>query len=62
MVHSLVLLLCLLSLNNYAAVLLQISIQWDLPWFVDLALWPAYLVENFLKWSVTWMDVEPQAP
>lgn len=40
----------------------QISIQWDLPWFVDLALWPAYLVENFLKWSVTWMDVEPQAP
>lgn len=38
----------------------QISINWDLPWTVDLLLWPAYLLETFLKWSVTWMDVPAQ--
>lgn len=39
---------------------LQISINWNLPWAVDLLLWPAYLLEGFLKWSVTWMDVPAQ--
>ncbi|CAM9879672.1 unnamed protein product [Scytosiphon promiscuus] len=38
----------------------QISINWDLPWTVDLLLWPAYLLETFLKWSITWMDVPAQ--
>ncbi|CAN0019210.1 unnamed protein product [Ectocarpus fasciculatus] len=38
----------------------QTSINWDLPWAVDLVLWPAYLLETFLKWSVTWMDVPAQ--
>eukprot|EP00903_Cladosiphon_okamuranus_P019645 g18062.t1 len=38
----------------------QISMNWNLPWAVDLLLWPAYLLEGFLKWSVTWMDVPPQ--
>ena len=39
--------------------LFQISSNWNLPWTVDLLLWPAFLLETLLKWSVTWMDVQP---
>ncbi|CAM9702415.1 unnamed protein product [Ascophyllum nodosum] len=34
----------------------QIDNNWDLPMSVSLLLWPAYFIEIFLKWSVTWMD------
>ena len=46
-------------LNPPPHALFQISSNWNLPWTVDLLLWPAFLLETLLKWSVTWMDVQP---
>ncbi|CAM9753600.1 unnamed protein product [Ascophyllum nodosum] len=40
----------------------QIAHNWDLPWFVDLLLWPAYVLEFFLEWSVTWMGAPTAVP
>ncbi|CAM9297102.1 unnamed protein product [Discosporangium mesarthrocarpum] len=34
----------------------QIRSGWDLPFLVDLVLWPVYIIEGFLTWSVTWME------
>lgn len=37
----------------------QLSLNWNLPFYVDIWLWPLHVMESFLKWSVTWLDATP---